>query len=101
MALQKLLRSSEDSQRQSRLTRSRGAMRTQGNGMVKMDVTGLCDPYVALTVTNNDGVGGKTRKTQFIRQNINPEWNAAFTFEVTSPSQILVVRSAEESEPAK
>jgi hypothetical protein len=56
-----------------------------------MDLRGLCDPYVTLTVTNSDGTGGKTKRTKFIRQNLNPEYNEQFTFPVYSQAQILVV----------
>ncbi len=60
-------------------------------GMVKMDLRGLCDPYVTVTVANSDGVGGKTKRTKHIRQNLNPEYNDAFSFPVHNLAQILVV----------
>jgi Ca2+-dependent lipid-binding protein len=63
----------------------------QGAGMVKMDMRGLCDPYVTVTITNSDGIGGKTKKTKHIRQNLNPEWNVAFSFPVHNLAQMLVV----------
>ena len=63
----------------------------QASGLVKMDLRGLCDPYVTLSITNSDGVGGKTKRTKFIRQNLNPEFNEQFTFPVFSAAQILVV----------
>ena len=95
-----------------------------------MDLRGLCDPYVTITITNryglkrvvmtcfdhytrthrrspthiytrtrshkhiyahSDGVGGKTKRTKHIRQNLNPEWNFPMTFPVHSVNQILVV----------
>jgi len=60
-------------------------------GMVKMDLRGLCDPYVTVTIANSDGVGGKTKRTKYIRQNLNPEFNDAFSFPVHSLAQMLVV----------
>ncbi len=63
----------------------------QASGLVKMDLRGLCDPYVTVTVTNSDGGGGKTKRTKFIRQNLNPEFNEQFSFPVHSQAQILVV----------
>ena len=47
----------------------------KASGLVKMDLTGLCDPYVTLTMTNDDGTGGgKVKRTKYIRQNLNPEF---------------------------
>jgi hypothetical protein len=63
----------------------------QGAGMVKMDMRGLCDPYVTVTITNSDGIGGKTKKTKHIRQNLNPEFNVGFSFPVQNLAQMLVV----------
>lgn len=63
-----------------------------GAGMVKMDLRGLCDPYVTLTVTNSDGVGGKSKSTKWIRQSLNPEWNAGFSFPIINVSQVLVIK---------
>jgi len=40
---------------------------------------------------HSDGVGGKTKRTKHIRQNLNPEWNFPMTFPVHSVNQILVV----------
>ena len=65
----------------------------KASGLVKMDLTGLCDPYVTLTMTNDDGTGGgKVKRTKYIRQNLNPEFNQEFHFTVYKLSQMLVIK---------
>lgn len=65
----------------------------KASGLVKMDLTGLCDPYVTLTMTNDDGTGGgKVKRTKYIRQNLNPEFNQEFQFTVYKLSQMLVIK---------
>ena len=49
-----------------------------------MDLTGLSDPFCKLVY------GGRTQKTDVVRESLDPEWNESFDFEY-KPDQTMVV----------
>ncbi|XP_016454561.1 synaptotagmin-3 isoform X1 [Nicotiana tabacum] len=55
--------------------------------LLKMDLLGLSDPYVKLSLS---GDSLPSRKTSIKKKNLNPEWNESFKLTVKDPqSQIL------------
>eukprot|EP00960_Hanusia_phi_P047054 758185-Hanusia_phi.AAC.13 len=59
----------------------------KAKSLKRMDIAGLSDPYVVLSITGGGGWRKKTKKTKIIRNNLNPEWNQEFTFPVTDFEQ--------------
>mmetsp|Transcript_18527 Transcript_18527/g.45471 ORF Transcript_18527/g.45471 Transcript_18527/m.45471 type:complete len:315 (-) Transcript_18527:66-1010(-) len=58
-----------------------------GRGLPKMDTRGLSDPYVVVTLENKDGKVVAKKQTKYIRQNLQPTWDAEFAFNIRNEEQ--------------
>lgn len=57
--------------------------------LLKMDLLGLSDPYVKLSLSGDEH---PTKKTTIKKKTLNPEWNEEFKLSVKDPqSQILFI----------
>ncbi|EKX53423.1 hypothetical protein GUITHDRAFT_54647, partial [Guillardia theta CCMP2712] len=59
----------------------------KAKSLKRMDMAGLSDPYVMLSMTGGGGWRKKAKKTKIVRNNLNPEWNQEFSFPVTDLEQ--------------